>query len=447
MAEVGRVRDLWLSGRGVLYYHSFLSRSQYWNAEKLREYQFNRCAKILSHAYKRIPYYKNAFDRAGFNPHRDFKSLEDLRRIPILSKQVTRREKENLADRTTLARALELRTSGSTGEFFREYVSPEHWVVEQATVWRHWSWLRYRFRDRVAIVRSYVPDSGGPLWKLDPVRNFLYFSAYHLTPENAMAYLRKMQAWAPQIVRGYASSLLLLARTILDKAIELPPLKGILTASETLLPSTRATIERAFGTRVFDWYGQAEATVTMNECEQHQGLHVNSEYGICELLDDPLLPAGEKRIIATSLHNITMPLIRYDTGDIAIVDAHSPSCPCGRTLPSVRGICGRLDSFLYAPDGRVIPSVNLYTLMHEFEEIEAFQFIQPSVDYIEVRVRTRGLTNQRQARLCKGLSLRFGDTVRVEIKENQEFEQTAEGKKNVVISKVQQGGSHRPTAV
>jgi len=62
-------------------------------------------------------------------------------------------------------------------------------------------------------------------------------------------------------------------------------------------------------------------------------------------------------------------------------------------------------------------------------------------------VRTRGLTNQRQARLCKGLSLRFGDTVRVEIKENREFEQTAEGKKNVVVSKVQQGGSHLPTAV
>ncbi len=56
-------------------------------------------------------------------------------------------------------------------------------------------------------------------------------------------------------------------------------------------------------------YGQAEITITMNECSAHQGMHINSDYGLCELVEDPSLPQGERRIVATCLHNEAMPLI------------------------------------------------------------------------------------------------------------------------------------------
>ncbi len=171
----------------------------------------------------------------------------------MLTKEQARKEHSALTNPRLLQDALELRTSGSTGDVFKEYVSRKHWVVEQGIVWRHWSWMGYRFRDKMAIVRSYVPAPGQPLWKLDRARNFLYFSAYHLTPDNAKSYLQKMKEWRPKYLRGYPSSLYILARMAKDANMELPPVEGILTASETLLPAYRETIESAFGAKVYDW--------------------------------------------------------------------------------------------------------------------------------------------------------------------------------------------------
>ncbi|MBI1855964.1 MAG: phenylacetate--CoA ligase family protein [Chloroflexi bacterium] len=332
------------------------------------------------------------------------------------------------------AKAMELRSSGSTGEPFVIQVSKNHWVMEQAIVWRHWSWMGYRFRDRMAIVRSYVPEAGEPLWKLDPIRNFLYMSAYHLTPENAAAYLEKLREWQPKYLRGYPSSLYILAKMAEAQGITAPRVKGILTASESLLPVYRETIERVFGASVFDWYGQSEETITMNECEAHQGLHINLEYGYCELLADPSLPENERRIVATCLHNLAMPLIRYETGDVAVLAEDGALCGCGRTLPLVKAIKGRSDDFIRTPDGRIIPSVNFYTLFYELPNIIAFQLVQREVGCLEVYIKSQDFGEALLRELRTKLQDRLGEAINIQIHLNEAFVQTGEGKKRVVVS-------------
>jgi len=431
-----KIYDLYLSAKGIALYHKMLKYSQYWTVDELVDFQIEKLRHILVNAYEKTQYYHKLFLECNFNPYKDFHNIGDIQRIPILKQCTARSNKDQLVAETQLGKGIELRTSGTTGEPFIVFSSPEHWVMEQGIVWRHWKWMGYKVRDRMAILRSYVPRDGEPLWKYEMTRNFMFMSAYHISQDNIKLYVKKLREWKPRFIRGYPSSLYLLAKLMKVNTLTIEPLKAILTASETLLPQYREVIEESFGAPVFDWYGLAEPAITMCECQAHKGLHINMEYGLCELVEDASLPADQRRIVATSLHNDVMPLIRYETKDIAIVDSKDV-CSCGRKLPLVKQIIGRSDDFLYGSKGRILPSINFYTLFYEFPELTRFQIVQNSVDQIEIRISHQNvLTQNRRSELLKELQSRIGSGVKVELLENDVFVQTGEGKTPVIIQKV-----------
>lgn len=436
MAKLRRSYDLFLSGRGIALYHRLLKHSQYWSHDKLIEFQLMRLKQLLIEAYEKIDYYRKQFQELAFNPKKDFNDISDIKRIPILKQADARLSNNNLVDRTKLYKAIELRTSGTTGEPFVIFASPFHWIVEQGITWRHWKWIGYQFRDKWAIVRSYVPKEGDPIWKIDRLRNFLYLSAYHISESNINLYVSKLNEWKPNFLRGYPSSLYLLAKFMKMKSLMIDPPKAILTASETLLPQFRKVIEETFRAPIFDWYGLAEPAITMSECNAHQGLHINMEYGLCELISDSCLPKDQRRIVATSLHNDVMPLIRYETNDIAILNSES-KCSCGRQLPLVKRIIGRSDDFLIGSEMRILPSVNFYTLFFNFPEIAGFQIIQNTINNIELRlVYWRPLGENKRLEMINELKNRFGPAINIHLVENQGFIQVGEGKRPVIIQKV-----------
>ncbi len=435
MAQLGRLNDLFLSGRGVVLYHRFLKHSQYQPYDKLVEFQVAKLRNILISAYEKTQYYHDLFLKSDFNPYRDFNEIADIERVPVLEQSTARQNKDRIVDGTKLEKAVELRTSGTTGEPFITFASRPHWIMEQAVTWRHWKWAGYRFRDKMAIVRSYVPKEGQPIWKIDSARNFYFLSAYHISESNIDLYVDKLRQWKPKFLRGYPCSLYLLAKFMQLKSLTIDPPKAVLTASEMLLPQYRRTIEQTFAAPVFDWYGLGEPAVTMSECEAHEGLHINMEYGLCELIEDPQLADNQRRIVATSLLNDVMPLIRYETKDIAVVN-FDRTCCCGRKLPLVKGILGRSDDFLYGSEGRVLPGVNFYTLFYNFPELTGFQIIQDGLSNIEVRVtHPQTLTEGRRSQLLGELENRIGRSVKVRLVENEGFVQTGEGKKPVIIQR------------
>lgn len=440
------VEDLALSAAGIVVARQRLARSQWWPPHAMYEYQLQRARTMVRRAYEAVPYYRELFWSADFDPYRDLSDLSQLSAIPILAQATARARADTLVDPAVAPRAFELRTSGTTGNVFRSLVSREHWVMEQATVWRHWSWVGYRFRDRMAVLRSYIPGEGEPLWKHDRVRNFKFFSAYHLSTDNAVEYLRELIAWRPHVIRGYPSALALLAEVAIARGIELPPLKGVLTASETVLPRYRAAIEQAFNAPVFDWYGQGECTATLSECEAHMGLHVNSEYGICELLPDDDLPATERRIVATNLSNRAMPLIRYDTGDIAVLDKGGTPCSCGRTLPLVKAVRGRADDFLLSVSGFRIPSVNMYTLMYETPGVLAFQLIQNNIGELNVVLEVSHWTADREKSLRHELERRLGTGTEVQISTGGQFMTSGDGKRLAIVARAARAQAARPVS-
>ena len=185
------------------------------------------------------------------------------------------------------------------------------------------------------------------------------------------------------VVKGYAGSLCEIARfgTAQRAAIRAP--QTVYSSAEQLRPEMRRDIERFFCTKVHDFYGSREVGAIAGECNEGS-LHVFSFTNVLELLDDSGRPVPEGvtgRVTITTLHNYSMPLIRYEVGDVATA---APPCPCGNPLPCLSHVEGRItDQFVTPQGGRV--SGEYFTHLFYFNDtVLQFQVVQHSVDLIEI---------------------------------------------------------------
>src|ERR1043166_5814110 len=127
---------------GGLRYWSFERKFQWQNPEQIRAYQFERLKHVLQLA-NQIPFYKERFRSTGFSPP-DLKSLEDLRLLPVLSKQEVRDHFWQMFEPRQSRRAILSQTRGPTGEPLRFLLSREQVWMEWANIWRCWMWVGYR---------------------------------------------------------------------------------------------------------------------------------------------------------------------------------------------------------------------------------------------------------------------------------------------------------------
>jgi phenylacetate-CoA ligase len=432
MSYIPLVKDLYYSFRGIVLYNFFLKNSSYWSREKIEKFQFKKIKILLIESYRGIPLYRQLFDNVAFNPNTDFNCLADFSKIPILKKEFAKENKDLFVNSKYTKNAILFRTSGSTGVPFEILVHPKQWIVEQGVVWRHWKWGGYNFRDPLAMVRSFVPPNEQTLWRTSKISNFTYFSPFHLNDENMAKYLDRMISKKIVVLRGYPSSLATLSEFVLRSGHAIPNIKLVLTASEVLTEADRELIEKAFGAKVSNHYGLAEQIVMMGDCEKHEGLHNYDEYGYLELLDTEI--SNIKRVIGTNLHNLTTPLIRYDTGDLAVV-ADIP-CSCGRTLLTVKNIIGRKDLMIKTVEGFEIPTTNFYTLMEHYQEIQRWQIVQRSLNEIEIIFASQSITHERVLSLEQDFKRRLSDEMSLIVSKNGKFIQKNEGKINPFISMI-----------
>jgi len=430
MTSLNIWEDFLLTLRGLFHYNFFLKKSQFWDQNRLKEYQFKKIRKLLIEAYENIPYYRTFFMDHGFDPQKDFNIIGDIKKIPILTKEAAKSLKKELYNPKYINSSFPLRTSGSTGQPFEVMVSKNAWIVEQAVVWRHWSWGGYRFRDEMAIIRSYSPKKGQPLIKYDKIRNFTYYSPFHMNDENLKLYFKVINDRKTKVLRGYPSSILTLALFAKKNEIYIPTLKLILTASEVLSDIDRNFIEEVFKCKISNHYGLAEVCVMMGDCEKHEGLHNYEEYGYVEYI--PTEDPRYCKIIGTNLHNHAMPLIRYETGDLAEVE--NISCSCGRNLPKIKNIIGRSDSNIVCQEGFKIPTVNFYTMFEKILSVKRWQIIQKDLNNLEVVIESENLPETDYLKILNGLEQRLPSSITIKISLNGNFNRINEGKLNAFIS-------------
>jgi phenylacetate-CoA ligase len=428
MEILKKFKDISLTMGGLIYFHlkakHFIKRdSKYFN-----QYQLKRLRKLLRKAEKSI-YYKRLFLDLNFVPDRDFKSIEDLNKLPILNKNNVKSNPLLFLTRKMGFFDQVFHTSGSTGKAMNAYISWKHWIVEQGVIYRHWSWHGYKFRDKTAMIRSYVGEEG-KLWKYNYILNTFYYSPFHLNETNLWDYYNHMFNWKPKVIRGYPSSVYTFAKFMDEKKIKLTSVKIILVASEVLTDEQRNLIEKVFNIRVANHYGLAEQIVMMGNDEQSPLMHNYPEYGYVEFI--PTKEENIYRIIGTNLHNELMPLIRYDTGDLAI--GINSTCDCKKQVPTIKAIIGRRDQNIDAPNGSSIPTVNFYSLMSHHQEIDEWQIITEK-DSFTLCVKGEVTIETKEA-VITGLNKRlYKSGYTILLKQVDELQKISEGKTPIYIKK------------
>ena len=427
--EISQFKDFLLTFKGVLYQNKIKKFEKY-STEQIEQYQVRKLKKLLLNSSREISYYRDLFWNIGFDPN-NFSSLDDLKKIPILDKSTIRDNYAKLISGKRIKGSIKLSTSGTSGKRLFVYTSPDQWAIEQAAIWRHWNIAGYKLRDKIAIIRSYSPRKDEKYYKFNKLKNWLYISPYHLDENYLYDIFDLLKKWKPKFLRGYPSSIYLLARYALKHKIQINSLKGILTASEKLTSDYRETIESAFKVKIFDHYGQAEITAMFHEWDDHKGFNNLDYYGHVELVKTD--NENIYKLIATNLHNYVMPLIRYDTGDLVKIDLINKNQSKCNFL-KVSEIIGRTHDYLINADGGLMPSINFYTYFSNIKEIIRFQFIIKE-DNIELKLMID--KDARKNDVINAVSLEMEDRFRkkISIVATENFHQTQEGKFSAIVHK------------
>ena len=261
-------------------------------------------------------------------------------------------------------------TSGSSGVPFEipkwKYSDLLEFLIGERTFYRV---IGYKFRPKVLVLRSFSPKPGEKKTKYSFLRNWYYYSPYHINKSNINTLLEFYLKVNPKVLKGYPSTIFSFTSLLIENNIKLTSPKLIFTSSETFPNEWRKVIENYWSCPVIDWYGQNERTVIVSQCE-YGNYHTNDDYGVLEIDNKT------NEIIATSLWNNVMPFIKYRTGDLAIPLKGSIICKCKNKGPiQIAGIIGRIDDMLIDGNNDKIPPTNFYSLFEKFD-LKGFQILQ-----------------------------------------------------------------------
>lgn len=406
------------SGQWAAHVQSLLA-SQWWSAEQFAEYQRQRLQTLVAHSMRHVPYYRELYRQFNIDPA----GLTDIKQLPLLEKDTLRTELQRcVAECWPRRTLLEFHTSGSTGTPLTHLMNQEDFRERMAFLERQRRWAGVHEGDRCATFGGALLVSPGqeraPLWRYNYIGRQLVLSSYHLSPQNLPHYVKRLTQFDPRIIEGYPSALYLIARWLEEQSMTWSgSLRAMLATGETLHDYQRTMIEKSFRTTVYNYYGSSESAPLITQCE-HKQLHINPESGIFEFLrpdGSDATPGEVAELVVTSFATRAMPLIRYRIRDAAILD-ETDVCACGRHMPRVKTIIGRLDDMVYTPDrgwvGRLSQAVKVFP-----GSIREAQIVQDDINNITIKLvpDDKRFDESQLTPLIADLRSRLGDVVNLNI--------------------------------
>lgn len=425
----------------VMKYLAALEESQWWSPDRLVELQNRKLRALVAHACGQVPYYRRVFEERGLSA-RDIQTVDDLQKLPILTKDLLRQNFSDLTARDYQKRRPFLdASSGSTGEPLRFYTTMDAFSMGWASAFRSWRWAGYRIGDRrvtlagAALVPSKHPSLPQRLrWTAE--RN-MPLSAVHMNQATMASYAERIARYRPAFIRGYPTALYLFAEYLKTRGIRLGGVKAAFTTAEVLLPHFRQSIESHLACPVFDQYGSNDGGPQALECATHEGYHITVEKAILEFVDSDGKSAGPGKaadILTTDLHNYAMPFIRYAVGDRAILGG-SP-CSCGRGLTLIRSLEGRTTDIIRFDNG-VVLSGPAVTLIFKDCHIKQYQVVQTAGNSLLVRVVRDDRYSQADTDHFTGLiRSHVGQDIDLVVEPVAEIAPTKAGKHKFIFSQV-----------
>jgi phenylacetate-CoA ligase len=427
-----------------------LEQSQWWKPERLQEQQSLQLATLVEFVRGSLPFYRQRLSEAGIAVVKDIRP-ETWERIPVLTRQQLQASVQALRVRKPPPGHRQLgmaQTSGSTGTPVRVATTETTRMLWNAFVLREHYWHGRDFSATLAAIRHFsedvdaaypdglhLPDWGAPV-------NLLHASGpavaldIHTDPHQQLEWLSRQN---PEYLITFPSNAAALARRSLIDGISLPNLREVRLVSEAVDDELRSSIHDVWSVQVVDTYSAQEAGTLALQCPEHAVYHVQSENVLLEVVDAngrPCKPGETGRVLITTLHNFAMPLIRYEIGDYATVGA---PCGCGRGLPVLTRILGRVRNMLVLPTGETHWPNLAATFYRMTAPVIQHQLVQHDLEHLEARlVVERTLTHDEEEALRTLIVERIGHPFSVQFSYPDHIERSRSGKYEEFVSHVTQ---------
>ena len=399
---VFRIKNILFRRNAILQYRLALRNGELTDRQ-LQELNWAKRKYMVDYAYHHIPFYKEYYDKQGFNPS-SLHTRDDWANVPILEKEFVRLNKEAMKN-PTVRRAFfgVTKTGGSTGHPLETFIDKRvKWEIFGWRMLRQWS---VSPAAHVGIVHRRVPRSfigklkNRLLWW--PTKR-VYLNAASITDADLRKFVdgitKKRIVW----LQGYVGGLERIADYVIAHGIKIDSLKVVWSTSAPLLLNVRKKMEHAFHCKIMDQYGCCEVPNIAMECPQGDVLHVNYDAVHVDILDSngELVLDKEGDVLVTDLGNQVFPLIKYRLGDRGTL--LSRKCPCGSVLPVLKHIRGRISDAIYTPSGAYVDGNYLTTLFDDYSSLFCqFQIYQHKDYSIEIRVKEYNHNEMSQTALDK----------------------------------------------
>lgn len=325
------------------------------------EEQKNKLKNLLDHAINTTEYYK------GYS---NYKTLEEY---PVIEKKVIKENYNHfISSAYNKDKLIPMTTSGSYGTPFTFLLTKQKKEMQHAEVLFFSKWANFDIGVKHGYVVSKIKSK-----KDQFIQNQFSIAPFKISEEWLSNEKERIISNKLKVLIGYPSAIGAIAKYFNSKK-EFFKLDGVITISEVLTDDVRISIKKAFGVNAISRYSTEELGVLAIECEKNQKHHINNINYIVEILDinenKPVKPGEMGRVVVTDLYSHAMPLIRYDTGDLAILG--QGDCECGIKTPYLETLSGRKLEEIYSPEGTVIASMGLNGKMRDIENVLQFQLIQ-----------------------------------------------------------------------
>jgi phenylacetate-CoA ligase len=432
-----------LLGRDSFSILAQLRESEHWDRERLQQLQLQRLQHIVQTAYQHAPYWRELMDQQGLKPQ-NIHSLDDLKRFPLLDKEIIRAQRERMVWKDEGKRVQLVRTSGSTNEALEFYTSSTREAHINAARMRGHEWVGMHRGEK----ELYYWGSPVELSKQDRIKHIRDWlindgltNGFEVTPERLKSYFAQWLRWRPKCIFGYPSTFVLTVTMAQTLGIDLSELKSrglamIITTSELLSDPDRRLIEQGFGVPVYDSYGLREAGLIGHDCT-HDTMHCMDEQLILETIDPETMQStdGEGELVVTNIVGPAFPVIRYRTGDI--VTLSQQPCACGRTLSSVSISGGRAVEFIVTKAGKWVVGYSFIYIARAVKGIVKFQIIQEEIGAISIHLVVNDQFPADGIEQVKAKAAqRLGGDDRIDVELVDDIKPARSGKYRPVISKV-----------
>lgn len=421
-----------------------LRESQYWDEEQIMDYQSSKLKSLIEFSYKYVPYYEETFNKIKLKPS-DISSLEDLSKIPILTKDIVRKNNMKLVRRGLDLRYVKIgKTGGTTGAPILVYKDNKTRSFSWASYYRWYEWMGFNYYDSIATLWGAKTVTKKPpvAFIVEKVSNYLQneikIDAFELSNKYNWVVYKKLINFKPRLIKGYVSALLDFGSFLnQNKLFGIKP-DALSSTTETLLPHNRLFLSKIFNAPIYDQYGCGELPAISYECPAHNGLHVNMEHILCEILDEDDNPIFDRvgRVVGTDLDNYAMPFIRYENGDLSSVT--NRKCDCGVNQLLMGSIDGRTSDTIVLKSGKKVHGVYFTDILYELgiltDKVQKFQVYQNYPGEIDFRIQCeKQLDKEVKNRLLKYLSKAFN---KVNYSEHRSLINESNGKFRYIINDI-----------